>query len=116
MYHTALKMSEKCVENCWPGFEVEAVLLYLKNMLRSSSDIISLGSVCEPPQLMHDVTGNPWKLTYEIGEAITLSCPPDKQLEGNSEILCDSSLNWSPQETARCSTCMAQLLCVSPAI
>ncbi|XP_058846100.1 complement component C7-like [Acipenser ruthenus] len=61
--------------------------------------------VCGPPTLQSDITGTPWKTSYEIGEKITLSCPPAKKLEGASEIMCDSSLNWSPKLTGiQCKT------------
>ncbi|KAJ8402008.1 hypothetical protein AAFF_G00372430 [Aldrovandia affinis] len=53
-------------------------------------------TVCGVPSLLSEVTGTPWKLTYQIGETVSLSCPPGTQREGVSEITCDSSLNWSP--------------------
>ncbi|XP_006626977.2 complement component C7 [Lepisosteus oculatus] len=60
-------------------------------------------TVCQPPDFMADVKGTPWKPSYEIGEKIVMSCPAGKQLEGVSEIKCDSSLNWSPQvSNTRC--------------
>ncbi|KAJ8380800.1 hypothetical protein SKAU_G00015780 [Synaphobranchus kaupii] len=61
-------------------------------------------TVCRAPPLPHNVTGSPWKLTYQIGETITMSCPSGMVQEGASEIQCDSSLNWSPQpESIQCS-------------
>ncbi|KAJ8262862.1 hypothetical protein COCON_G00153190 [Conger conger] len=61
-------------------------------------------TVCMTPPLLQGVTGSPWKLTYQIGETITVSCPPGSVREGESEIQCDSSLNWSPQpESIKCS-------------
>ncbi|KAJ8286751.1 hypothetical protein GJAV_G00042860 [Gymnothorax javanicus] len=60
-------------------------------------------TVCGPPPLQNNVTGTPWKLTYQIGERVSLSCPPGTQWEGLSEITCDSSLNWPPStEAIRC--------------
>ncbi|KAI1900079.1 hypothetical protein AGOR_G00046340 [Albula goreensis] len=60
-------------------------------------------TVCMAPPLQYDVTATPWKLTYQIGEMITLSCPVGRVREGASEIQCDSSLNWSPQpEDVKC--------------
>ncbi|KAI1904944.1 hypothetical protein AGOR_G00010890 [Albula goreensis] len=42
-------------------------------------------------------------MTYQIGERVALSCPPGMQRDGESEITCDSSLNWSPSlEHIRC--------------
>uniref|UniRef100_A0A672QFM4 Complement component C7 n=1 Tax=Sinocyclocheilus grahami TaxID=75366 RepID=A0A672QFM4_SINGR len=43
------------------------------------------------------VTGSPWKLTYNIGDAISLSCPEGKVREGPAEIQCNAGLAWSPQ-------------------
>uniref|UniRef100_A0A671SYW8 Complement component C7 n=1 Tax=Sinocyclocheilus anshuiensis TaxID=1608454 RepID=A0A671SYW8_9TELE len=43
------------------------------------------------------VTGSPWKLTYNIGDAISLSCPEGKVREGPAEIQCNAGLSWSPQ-------------------
>ncbi|KAJ8347017.1 hypothetical protein SKAU_G00284180 [Synaphobranchus kaupii] len=53
-------------------------------------------TVCGSPPLQYNVKGAPWKLTYQIGEKVSLSCPPGTQREGASEITCGSSLNWSP--------------------
>lgn len=60
-------------------------------------------TVCDPPQLSPDVTGQPWKLNYIIGEAIVLSCPEGKEKEGPAEIQCNAGLAWSPQpKNTRC--------------
>ncbi|XP_066567535.1 complement component C7 [Amia ocellicauda] len=56
-------------------------------------------TVCEPPDFLSDVKSNPRKPTYQIGDKISVSCPPGKQLAGAAEIMCDSSLNWSPDIT-----------------
>ncbi|XP_064165110.1 complement component 7b [Anguilla rostrata] len=53
-------------------------------------------TVCRFPPLRHNVTGAPWKLTYQIGEKVSLLCPPGTRREGAAEIACDSSLHWSP--------------------
>uniref|UniRef100_A0A671SYH5 Complement component C7-like n=1 Tax=Sinocyclocheilus anshuiensis TaxID=1608454 RepID=A0A671SYH5_9TELE len=54
-------------------------------------------TLCDLPQLPPDVTGSPWKLTYNIGDAISLSCPEGKVREGPAEIQCNAGLSWSPQ-------------------
>ncbi|XP_009302346.1 complement component C7 isoform X2 [Danio rerio] len=60
---------------------------------------------CDPPQLPPDVTANPWKLNYNIGEAIALSCPEGKVKEGLDEIQCNAGLSWSPQpKNTKCLT------------
>ncbi|XP_018964431.1 complement component C7 [Cyprinus carpio] len=53
--------------------------------------------LCGLPQLPPDVTGSPWKPTYNIGEAVSLSCPEGKVREGPGEIQCNAGLSWSPQ-------------------
>ncbi|KAK7135655.1 hypothetical protein R3I94_014346 [Phoxinus phoxinus] len=52
---------------------------------------------CDGPRLPPDVTGSPWKLSYNIGEAVSLSCPEGKVKEGPGEIRCNAGLSWSPQ-------------------
>ncbi|XP_056628579.1 complement component C7 [Triplophysa dalaica] len=62
-------------------------------------------TLCDPPKLPQDVTGRPWKVDYNIGEAITLSCPDGKEMEGPPEIQCNAGLAWSPQpKNTRCLT------------
>ncbi|KAL4609209.1 complement component C7-like [Arapaima gigas] len=53
-------------------------------------------TVCMAPALPSAVIAIPWKPTYEIGEVLSLSCPPGKQQEGPSTVSCDSTLSWSP--------------------
>ncbi|KAJ8260744.1 hypothetical protein COCON_G00164670 [Conger conger] len=60
-------------------------------------------TVCGFPSLQNNIMAAPGKPTYQIGELVTLSCPPGTQRVGASEITCDSSLNWSPSaEQTRC--------------
>lgn len=67
--------------------------------------LLSAETLCDLPQLPPDVTGSPWKLTYNIGEAVSLSCPEEKVREGPAEIQCNAGLSWSPQPTeTRCLT------------
>ncbi|KAI2661545.1 Complement component C7 [Labeo rohita] len=62
-------------------------------------------ALCDPPQLPPDVTESPRKLTYNIGEAVSLSCPEGKVIEGPAEIQCNAGLSWSPQpQETRCLT------------
>lgn len=58
---------------------------------------MSAETLCDRPQLPPDVTGSPWKLAYNIGEAVSLSCPEGKVKEGPAEIQCNAGLSWSPQ-------------------
>ncbi|XP_071401707.1 complement component C7 [Centroberyx affinis] len=53
-------------------------------------------SRCKIKSLSDDVTASPLKRSYGIGEKITLSCPEGRQVLGETEIICDSSLHFSP--------------------
>ncbi|KAJ7988449.1 hypothetical protein DPEC_G00323660 [Dallia pectoralis] len=58
---------------------------------------------CAVPSLEKDVIGDPLKVTYQIGESVSLFCPVGMQREGVGEVTCSSSLQWSPSpNTARC--------------
>ncbi|XP_067885217.1 complement component C7-like [Heterodontus francisci] len=64
-----------------------------------------LRTVCAPPQLQTNVIVTPEQPSYAIGEKVSLSCPEGKTLEGQSEMLCDSSLQWSQDfNSIRCIT------------
>uniref|UniRef100_A0AAY5KLV0 Complement component C7 n=1 Tax=Esox lucius TaxID=8010 RepID=A0AAY5KLV0_ESOLU len=61
-------------------------------------------SRCNLPSLSNYVIGSPLQSTYDIGEFIHLSCPEGQHVVGDSEIICDSSLHWSPDpKTITCS-------------
>uniref|UniRef100_A0AAZ3SNR4 Complement component C7 n=1 Tax=Oncorhynchus tshawytscha TaxID=74940 RepID=A0AAZ3SNR4_ONCTS len=62
-----------------------------------------LGATCDVPSLENDVTGTPWKVMYQIGDSVSLSCPVEMMREGMAEIICSSSLQWSPSpDSIRC--------------
>lgn len=56
-------------------------------------------SSCRLESLSDGVTASPVKQSYDIGEKITLSCPEGRQIVGETEIICDSSLHFSPHPT-----------------
>lgn len=61
-------------------------------------------SVCKIESLADGVIASPVKLAYGIGETVTLSCPVGRQLLGEATIICDPSLNFSPDPAAiKCS-------------
>ncbi|KAJ7993616.1 hypothetical protein DPEC_G00256480 [Dallia pectoralis] len=61
-------------------------------------------SRCTSPFLSSDVTGSPLNSTYDIGDIIHVSCPDGRHVVGDTEIICDSSLHWSPDpSTITCS-------------
>ncbi|KAM4616778.1 complement component C7 [Polymixia lowei] len=53
-------------------------------------------SRCRVDSLSEGVTASPRKQVYAIGERITLSCPDGRRVLGEREIICDSSLHFSP--------------------
>uniref|UniRef100_UPI00398F4B43 complement component C7-like isoform X1 n=1 Tax=Pristiophorus japonicus TaxID=55135 RepID=UPI00398F4B43 len=68
-----------------------------------ASNFQCLRTVCAPPQIQTSVFINPRQPSYRIGEQVSLSCPASMTLEGPSEIMCDSSLQWSQDlSTIRC--------------
>lgn len=52
--------------------------------------------MCKLKTLPDDVIASPLKQSYGIGEMVTLSCPEGRQLEGETTIICDASLQFSP--------------------
>ncbi|XP_033845004.1 complement component 7b [Periophthalmus magnuspinnatus] len=61
-------------------------------------------SVCAAPELQPDIRASPLKHSYEMGESVSLSCPPGLDLDGDvSHSMCSSSLQWSPSpKDTRC--------------
>ncbi|KAL8203949.1 UNVERIFIED_CONTAM: hypothetical protein K2H54_065457, partial [Gekko kuhli] len=53
-------------------------------------------TACILPALEGGMRRDPAKRWYEIGEKVRLSCPDGMQLEGQSLLLCQPSLKWSP--------------------
>lgn len=53
-------------------------------------------SACRLGALAEDVIAHPLHGAYGIGDTVTLSCPEGRQLQGESVITCDPSLNFSP--------------------
>nr|XP_046243678.1 complement component C7 [Scatophagus argus] len=53
-------------------------------------------AACKLQSLAEDVIASPLQQAYGIGEEVTLSCPADRKLLGEATIICDPSLNFSP--------------------
>lgn len=80
-----IKIQVKYLKNCFPHLVVLKTLLLVP------------GSTCGIPLLDSEVVATPTKVTYQIGDRISLSCPVGSVLEGEvSNIMCSSSLQWSP--------------------
>ena len=62
-----------------------------------NSFILVPAATCEIPIVNSLVKATPTKTVYDIGEHVSLSCPVGWVLNGDvSEIMCSSSLQWSP--------------------
>lgn len=60
-------------------------------------------SMCAAPVLQANVKATPIQELYEMGDRVTLSCPPGHTLDGTQRTVCSSSLQWSPSpEQTRC--------------
>uniref|UniRef100_A0A673G0M8 Complement component 7a n=1 Tax=Sinocyclocheilus rhinocerous TaxID=307959 RepID=A0A673G0M8_9TELE len=105
-YPVGSKIEYACIE----GFHlIRDPTLY---MFYNKCCLLSAETLCDLPQLPPDVTGSPWKLTYNIGEAVSLSCPEGKVREGPAEIQCNAGLSWSPQpKETRCLTATVPVQC-----
>ncbi|KAJ8414024.1 hypothetical protein AAFF_G00066220 [Aldrovandia affinis] len=92
-------VGSKVVYSCVEGYHVvgDTTAECAEDLRWKRNKMECRSTVCVTPPLSRDVMGSPWKLTYEIGETITLSCPSEKVRMGAPEIQCDSSLNWYPQ-------------------
>uniref|UniRef100_A0A673AQJ2 Complement component C7 n=1 Tax=Sphaeramia orbicularis TaxID=375764 RepID=A0A673AQJ2_9TELE len=92
--------------SCVSGFYLSgnAVAECLQNQTWSKGAMVCKSSSCWRPQLNSDITATPSKSTYDIGDSISLSCPPGTVLEGGvSQTMCSPSLQWSPSpEGAYC--------------
>ncbi|XP_036384474.1 complement component 7b [Megalops cyprinoides] len=94
VYPVGSKVVYSCIEGHYIIGDAVAECTEEQNWRRQAMECKS--TECGAPPLPPDITATPWKLTYQIGEKVSLSCPPGLQREGVSEITCDSSLNWSP--------------------
>lgn len=92
--------------SCISGFYLSgnAMVECLQNWTWSKGAMVCNKSSCWRPHLNYDIIATPSKSAYEIGDSISLSCPPGSVLEGGeSETLCSPSLQWSPSpEGAYC--------------
>lgn len=83
---------------CIAGFHLsgQSTLECTADMTWSGTLGVCQLSRCMMPQLAADVRISPDKFNYEIGDSVTLSCSEGKELQGEETVMCDPSLNFSP--------------------
>ncbi|KAM9841104.1 complement component C7-like [Aulostomus maculatus] len=74
-----------------------AVAECTENQTWRTGAMVCKSSSCETPLLNREVVTSPIKEVYQIGDRVSLSCPPGSTLDsGVSDIICSPSLQWSP--------------------
>ncbi|KAM4575969.1 complement component C7 [Odontesthes bonariensis] len=99
-------VTDKAEYSCTSGFHLVG-----QSILECTADLTWSGrlgqctlSVCKLNSLATDVVASPLNPIYSIGDRVTLSCPEGRTLEGEAVIICDPSLNFSPDPAEiRCS-------------
>lgn len=91
---------------CTDGFYLvgHTILQCTADQTWSSKPGLCTSSVCQIGSLADGVIATPLQEAYAIGETVTLSCPEGSQLQGEATVICDPSLNFSPNPAdIRCS-------------
>lgn len=75
-----------------------------ENQRWTRGTMVCKSSSCGIPPVSGEVIATPTKAAYQIGDKLSLSCPPSLVLDGEvSEVICNPSLQWSPSPAdARC--------------
>ncbi|XP_076586996.1 complement component C7 [Chaetodon auriga] len=91
-------LGSKVEYTCTDGFYLigQTTLECTANETWSGRPGLCTVSRCRLESLADDVIASPLSEAYGIGETVTLSCPPGRQLLGEAMIICDPSLNFSP--------------------
>uniref|UniRef100_A0A8C7FI46 Complement component C7 n=1 Tax=Oncorhynchus kisutch TaxID=8019 RepID=A0A8C7FI46_ONCKI len=101
VYLVGSKIEYSCIEGHYITGETVAECTDNNSWTRGPLECKS--ATCGVPSLENDVTGTPWKVIYQIGDSVSLSCPVGMMREGMAEIVCSSSLQWSPSpDSIRC--------------
>uniref|UniRef100_A0A3Q2ZM38 Complement component 7b n=1 Tax=Kryptolebias marmoratus TaxID=37003 RepID=A0A3Q2ZM38_KRYMA len=85
--------------SCVDGFYLvgNAVATCAENQRWSTGQMFCKSSTCRSPPINSLIIATPTREDYEIGDRVSLSCPPGLVLDKEgSEILCNPSLQWSP--------------------
>uniref|UniRef100_A0A8C5GE23 Complement component C7 n=1 Tax=Gouania willdenowi TaxID=441366 RepID=A0A8C5GE23_GOUWI len=81
---------------CIPGFHLvgNSLLECAANLSWTAKP--GVFSMCKLNSLSDGVIVTPLKSFYDIGDSVALSCPEGQQLQGQTIVRCDASLNLSP--------------------
>lgn len=85
-----------CTSECRTHETIIVMMIFRVTLLNSDFSPVSR---CTIGSLADDLIASPLKQAYTIGETVTLSCPEGRQLLGEATIICDASLNFSPDPT-----------------
>lgn len=97
--------------SCTAGFHLvgPSMLECQAGQTWSSGPGLCMVQRCTLGSLSEDVIANPVQENYHIGQAVTLSCPEGKQLDGVEEVSCNPSQEFSPDPAnVRCVTVAKQ--------
>lgn len=94
IYHVGTTIEYSCIFGYYTTGDAMATCTDSQSWDRPS--IECKRATCDAPTLDSAVIGVPLKVNYEMGEKVFLSCPVGMTLDGDGEIICSSSLQWSP--------------------
>uniref|UniRef100_A0A3Q3K8P3 Complement component C7 n=2 Tax=Monopterus albus TaxID=43700 RepID=A0A3Q3K8P3_MONAL len=91
-------VGNKVEYTCTEGFHLvgHTTLECTADQTWSANPGLCTASECKIGSLTDDIIASPLKQAYGIGESVGLSCPEGRWLLGEATIICDPSLNFSP--------------------
>lgn len=94
VYHVGSRIEYTCTR----GFHLmgHSTLECTADQSWSAGPGVCVVSACTLQSLPDDVIATPLERAYAVGEAVTLSCPAGRELNGEPSIICDASLHFSP--------------------
>lgn len=112
-------VGSKVQYTCTEGFHLlgHSTLECTADQTWSASPGLCTISSCKIGDLADDVVASPLKPSYGIGETLTLSCPEGRRLLGEATIICDASLNFSPDPAdIKCSPAIVPQQLIIPSV
>ncbi|XP_035514577.1 complement component C7 [Morone saxatilis] len=112
-------VGSKVEYSCTGGFHLtgNSIIQCTENQRWSGWNGLCTISMCRLEDLGEGVIASPLNHTYGIGDTVSLSCPPGRQLLGEATIICDSSLHFSPDpRIIKCSPVKTPQQPISPLV